>query len=421
MESASKPKQSLFTPLKELAFRRLFIGQVLSDFGNWLDFTALAVLVVYTWGLGVEAVASLMFTMSISWVLLGPFLSVWVDRLPRRSMMIASALLRAAVVGSMIFVPNLYVLLPLVFLKGVLGAVNYPARQSAIRELVPEPLIPQAVALNQISFRVTQIVAPSLGGGIIALSGLRSVFAVEVFVLVLAGLFFLGLPRLAGEGAEASKERNFWAEFREGFQHIAARRQLSVAITLISVGFFIVFLYDGLLTVWTKEMALGEASYGLLLAAMGLGNVIGAVAAGQWTFWRNTPFQMMAGMAVLAGLINLVIGMSGFGYFDWPLAVWLGVFLVFGIVGAASTVPFGYILQAETPQHLMGRVSAVSGSIQNGAVLGAPAAGALLANLMGLGGVFLLAGVLMVTLALLVLLFLPRIVATHDSKQAEVA
>ncbi|WP_366162750.1 hypothetical protein ABXS71_06885 [Bacillus infantis] len=78
-------KNGIFSPLKDKAFRSLFGAQVFSDLGNWLDFVALQVIVVYYWGLGESAIAAVIITLGIPWVLIGPFASVFVDRLPKKT------------------------------------------------------------------------------------------------------------------------------------------------------------------------------------------------------------------------------------------------------------------------------------------------------------------------------------------------
>lgn len=411
----STPAPSILAPLKLPAYRRLFGGQVFTDLSNWLDYTALIVLLVYFWGHGPGAIAALMVTIGIPWVFIGPLVSVWVDRWPRRTLMIYLVLIKLLVVIGFIFAPNLYVLLPLIFLRGVLGVMLVPARQGAIRSIVPEELLPGAVTLGELSMRLTQVLAPAIGGVVVAKTSPQVVFTSELAILAIAAIFLMRLPRLDNEPNPKDKEKgSFWAEFNEGLQHIKSRRILATAILLLATGFFMIFLYDGMLALWAKGIDLGESSYGLLMSAIGFGNIVGAIVAGQFAFWRKNPLQFIVLAAIFLGLINVAIGFGGLGYISSQTAVWVLAFLLFGIVGAAATVPFGYILQTETPNHLMGRVSGVASAISNGSMLAAPAIGAALAKFIGVGGVFAAAGALMTVMALIVLLILPRLVAGHQ-------
>ncbi len=172
-------KQTIFVPLRQRNYGKIFIAQVLSDLGNWLDFIALNTLIVYVWDLGPEAVAALVITFGLPWVLVGPIASVWIDRLPKRAVMISSDLIRIFIVLGLYWAPNIYVLLPLVFLKGSFGAIFDPARQSAIRMIVPKESLSQAISLSQFSVQSTEVFAPILGAVFVSMAGARSAFLVE--------------------------------------------------------------------------------------------------------------------------------------------------------------------------------------------------------------------------------------------------
>lgn len=76
-------KAGIFEPLKFRPFRSLFGAQLFSDLGNWLDFIALQVIVAYHWGLDETAIAAVIIVLGLPWVIIGPFASVFVDRLPK--------------------------------------------------------------------------------------------------------------------------------------------------------------------------------------------------------------------------------------------------------------------------------------------------------------------------------------------------
>lgn len=405
---------SMFSPLKKGPYKKLFVGELFSDTVDWLDFTALTVLVAYTWQLGPEALAALMIAIGLPWVVLGPLVSVWADRFAPRKVLLLCVSLRVVVIAGFLFSSNLYTLLPLVFLKGTIGSLFMPARQGAIRAIVPKDVMSEAISLSQLSSFGTKILAPALGGAVIAFSGTTAVFVLEIVFLFAALFFLIQLPVMERPVSEEQKA-GFWQEFREGLDHIRTSRMLAVSIFLGAVGLFLVFLYDGLLVLWSRGLTFGEAEYGMLMSAMGLGSVAGAVVTGQFNGWKQRPLRMMCFAAVTLGLINVVIGLGGLEIVTSPLGVWLALFLLFGIAGAVSAIPFGYILQAETPAHLIGRVSGVAAAAQNAASLFAPAVGAAVAKWLGVGGVFTGAGLLMTALAVITLLLIGRIESTSKN------
>lgn len=413
----------------------LFFSQLFSDFGGWLDMLVLSLLVAYNWGEGAMELAALNIVTGLPWLFLSPIVGVWADRLPRRAMMLVCTLLRVLVVLGIFFAPNLYVLLPLVFLKQTLGACFDPARQGALGDIVPKEEMAEAVTLITLLMNTTKVFAPSLGGLLVIWFDAYKVILLEAVVLLVATLFIMRLPQLRptpsassepAEGSEASgaeqpeaNKTSFWAEFRTGLIHIIKNRILSVAISIMSVRFFIVFLYDGILVLWTKTLDMDESAFGMVMSAVGLGSVLGALLAGRWKSWKQSPLRTMVSMTIFCGLFLILIGFGGLQYVSMPQWAWIGTFLLLGTIGALSSVPYGYLLQSQTPSHLMGRIAGVTNSLQTGSMLLAPALGAILADKMGVGSVFAIAGAAVSALAIAMLLVvLPRINSSVAAAQS---
>ncbi|MFD5851175.1 MFS transporter [Cytobacillus oceanisediminis] len=392
-------KPGIFKPLKLKSFRSLFGAQLFSDLGNWLDFIALQVIVAYHWGLDETAIASVIIVLGLPWVIIGPFASVFVDRLPKKAVMIVCLLLRIVFVGGLFYAPNLYILLLFVFLKGTVSALYDPARQSAIRMIVPDSMLPEAVTLSQLSVNTMKIAGPALGGGIIAVFGPKSPFLFEAAGFIAAIVFLLFLPSLTS--FEESDKRmaedytvktSYWKEFSEGIKHIFHTPLLRVSIILSSAAFFIIFLYDGLFIFIAKQIGFNEGNFGLLISAVGAGSVAGSLLLGHWTGWNRKPVHLMSSSAILSGTFIVAVGLGGLGLLNFPPLVWIIGACLLGLLGAGESVPYGYVLQSETPKQMMGRVSAAAMSLQTFSMLIAPAAGALLAKQLGTSFVMIGAG-----------------------------
>ncbi|MBS8264219.1 MFS transporter [Mesobacillus boroniphilus] len=387
-------KTGMFKPLRNKAYRSLFGAQVFSDLGNWLDFIAIQVIVAYHWGLGEAAIASVIIVMGIPWVIIGPLASVFVDKLPKKIFMISCLWLRILFVAGMFFAPNLYVMLLFVFLKAAVAALYDPARQSAIRHTVPEEELPEAVTLSQLSVNTMKIVGPALGGGMIALYGVRSPFVFEGAGFLIAIVLLLTLPKIETEdNLQEPQNGSYFKELSEGINHIFSASILKAAIILSSIAFFIIFLYDGLFIFVAQELGFVQEEFGLLVSSVGFGSVVGALLLGRWTDWKHKPIHIMASASVISGLLILVIGTGVMGLFELPKVLWMSGAFLLGILASAEGVPYGYVLQSETPKQMMGRVSAAAMSLQTFSMLVAPAAGALLAKWIGVSGVLIGAGI----------------------------
>lgn len=396
----------MFKPLRNKAYRSLFGAQVFSDLGNWLDFIAIQVIVAYHWGLGEAAIASVIIVMGIPWVIIGPLASVFVDKLPKKIIMISCLSLRILFVAGLFFAPNLYVLLLFIFLKATVAALYDPARQSAIRHTVPEDELPEAVTLSQLSVNTMKIVGPALGGGLIALYGVKSPFVFEAAGFLIAIILLLTLPKIETEDNQLeTRKASYFKELSEGINHIFSAGILKAAIILSSIAFFIIFLYDGLFIFVAQDLGFDQGEFGLLVSSVGFGSVVGALLLGRWTDWKHKPIHLMASASIISGLLIFVIGTGVMGLFELPKMLWMSGAFLLGILASAEGVPYGYVLQSETPKQMMGRVSAAAMSLQTFSMLVAPAAGALLAKWVGVSGVLVGAGIatfIMGTIALII-------------------
>ncbi|ASS74330.1 hypothetical protein CIG75_04585 [Tumebacillus algifaecis] len=402
-------KQTIFTPLKQRSFRTLFSAQVFSDTGNWFDIIALNLLVAYHWKMDIIANAAIDLAVAVPWVFLGPLLGVWADRLPRKPVMLICTLLRIAVVIGFIFAPNLPVLLALVFAKTVFSVLFDPARQGLFRQVVPEAELAEATALSQMCSNATKILGPTIGGLLMAVASPTYVFVTEAILYGIALIFLLRLPNVKLATVEGKQEeKNFWRELKEGIQHVRKKRIMMVAITLAALNLFFVFLYDAFFAPLTLALQLGQVGYGLIVSSFGIGAVAGALLSGQWTWWKRNPLHMMCFALLFGGSMVVVIGLGGMGIINGSIAFWCVVCLLVGALGAGNAVPFGYILQSETPPELMGRVFSVSNAMQGVMLLSAPMLGVALGRWLGIGAVFAFSGVMLVLTAIAFLIYMKK-------------
>lgn len=406
----------IFKPLKFRSFRSLFGAQIFSDLGNWLDLITLQVIVAYHWGLDEMALAAVIIALGLPWVIIGPFASVFVDRLPKKQMMVICLFLRILFVGGLFFAPNLYVLLIFVFLKGTVAGIYDPARQSMIRFTIPDDHLPEAVTLSQLSSNTMKIMGPALGGGIIALFGAKSPFLFEAVGFFIAILLLLTLPNMDEQETNAkNKSKNinrdnghFWKELLDGIKHISYTPLLKSSVILSSIAFFIIFLYDGLFVFIAQNLGFTEGNFGLLISALGLGSVSGSLLMGNWTHWKRKPLHLMSSAFLFSGSLIITIGLGSIGIVNLPQVGWvIGAFFL-GFMSSSESAPYGFVLQSETPKHMMGRVSAVATSLQTFSMLIAPAAGSLLAKWIGVSIVLIGAGGATCLLGTIVLIFIAR-------------
>jgi predicted MFS family arabinose efflux permease len=391
-------------PLRLREYRLLFSGQCVSNLGDWLDFIALAVLIAYVWEMGPSALAALSIAIAVPWVFVAPLSGVLVDRWPKKSVLIGSDLVRAAIVACLIVAPSLPVLLILVFLKTTVATFFGPAEQATIRMLVPESQLHSANALSQLVQQSTKVIGPALGGLLVAVTSPRVAFGVDaatflVSAAILARMRPIDDPRAGRDDGEEDDEEEggYWAELREGLAYIAGRRALILCIAGFGATIFLLFCFDTLSPLAFQQLGVSRALFGLAVAGIGAGGIIGTIAVGRYGGEVN-PFVLLGGGTVVVGGCVALVGLALVSDLGLPPWFWTPLLMVVGIASAGILVASPTIIQKETPPELMGRVSTSATSIPTGLQMFAPIAGAALAEWQSVGFVFSSAGAALVLL-----------------------
>jgi MFS family permease len=388
----------------------LWSGQVISDLGDWLDFLALIALIVYRWDLGASALAALSVTVAVPRIIVGPIAGVWVDRWPRRTVMVVADIARAVIVAGLVFAPDLIAVLVLVFFKGVFSAAFGPARQASVRSTVPDDDLLAASSLGSLSVQVGKVFGPVLGGILVATAGPRAAFVVDSATFLVSALLLAQLPRLqaAPRTQTDESEPSFWTELREGIGYIVHRAALTIAIGSMSAALFMIFIIDSIGVLALRQLGVTEALFGVAVASIGLGTALGALAVSQWGR-RYSPFrimgigQLVSGLAVAALGGAVVLSVRGTGL-EWVL-----IYMITGLSAAAVMVSYSYIIQIATPRELMGRVASSAEGVQTTFQLMAPPLGAALTQIYGVGVVFAAAGLALAIVGACVMLTSSRV------------
>ena len=157
----------------------------------------------------------------------------------------------------------------------------------------------------------------------------------------------------------------------------------------------------------------------LAIGSVGFGTAVGAILVSQWGM-RLHPFVVMGSGKLIAGLLVAVVGAAAMVQANAAGLTWIPVWLGIGLAGAAIFVPYGYILQHETPPEMMGRVFASANGLQTIFQLAAPVLGAALAEIVGIGFVLAVFGLGLAVVGLAVLLIRPPVGEGHRDVESSV-
>ncbi|MFB7142177.1 MFS transporter [Gottfriedia sp. NPDC056225] len=401
---------NLLSPLKVRAFRFLYLGQVVSDLGNWMSFMALMILFTYHWKLPPEKLALVPITLSLPWILLSPFSGVWVERFSKRNLMIFCDFIRSILSFSMLFTNNFWVLLVIICLIQSAATFFDPAKQVAIKTYVPEPFLIKANALSQISLHLSKIIAPSIGGILITIHNPSLVFMTNSVSFFLSALLLMKLPKTdySNSMLNKSKKGTFLKEIVTGFQKIFTNTLLCMAVCSMFFTTFLVFIYDSFIALWSKELGIAVSSFSLQISGISLGSLLGAVIVGQFGN-RIQPIKLLFISPFFIGLFFSIIGLGGIHIVTFHEWLWLSIWSLIGFLGASIPISYGTILQTTTPTIHLGKIYSSAQSILNIPTFVAPLIGAWIVRTLGIGYVFLLSGIFFTLFSITGLVILRRI------------
>lgn len=342
--------------LRHRDFRLFFAGQGVSQVGTWLQLIATSWLVYRLSGsafmLGLAA-----FAMQIPFLVLAPLAGVFVDRLDRRRVLLATNAIAAVQAATMFALVASGAVQPWHLIAGnlVLGVVNAcdaPARQSLLIQLVGGRAdLASAIALNSVMMNGARFVGPMLGGTIIAAFGERWGFGANAlsYAAMLLALHHIAAPPPRPAPAESGLARQLAAGARYAYGFLPARSALLLlTATSLTVGSYVALMP------WFAQEAFGGDSrtLGLLISCAGAGAVTGLVYLALRSGIRGL-FRLIAWTAAGSGAALCVFAWAPTLALAGPALYFVGLGLM---LTAAST---NTILQSIVPDELRGRVAAL--------------------------------------------------------------
>jgi MFS family permease len=348
----------LLQPLRSRSFRLYWLGQATSAYGDQVLLVALALQVLRLGGgareLGLVNAAAGGFL-----VVLMPVAGVVVDRMPRRAVMIASDLVRLAVLGylgvaSLAGSLRIGSLTAAAALYGAADAFFWPAKTAIVPELVVRDHLMPANSLSSSADRSSLVVGPGIGGLLVATAGPGTAFLFDAatFAVSAGCLLAIGRRGMLPRAPAPAAPRRLLGDLRDGVHEVMRHRWLWVTILLFT---FIVFLVVGpeevLLPVYLEQRFQAAEAFGLLVACAGLGAVGGALLTGLVRPVRRGRW------AYSGGLLS-ALALAGFALAGevWQLALLAGVW---GVGIEAFQVIWDTSVQELVRPEALGRVSSL--------------------------------------------------------------
>jgi MFS family permease len=374
-------------------FRTLWLAQFVSNVGSWMQTVGAQWLITQQSG-SAGLVALVQTAASLPVLLLGIPAGALADIVDRRKLLVFAQVVMFTAAGLLASLTalgrmNSSGVLALTFVLGCGTALMSPAWQAIQPELVAtRDQIPAAAALGGVNMNVARAIGPALGGLVVALAGTASVFAINAasFFVTLAALSTWHRPAAA---RPLAAERMVPA-IRAGYRYVRhaprIRRILGRSLLYVPCA---AALWALLPVAAHQQLGMGVGGYGLLLAAVGAGAVLGAAllprVRGQWSSNRT-----LAGGGILLAMTLAVLALVSIPWL-------VGVILVFsGLAWVGVLSILNAQMQVTAPEWVRARALAVYLTIfQGGLAIGAAVWGTL-ADVIGLRQALLVAAAVLV-------------------------
>lgn len=370
-----------FASLANRDFRFLLAGTMGMQIGSWSQMIGQGWLINDLTHSAIQ-LGLISFIRGIAMLAASPFGGLVSDMFDRRSAVIAGTLLAALnglvlavlVATGAVEVWHLYMMAAV---DGVLNALNQPARQALVYDVVGKDELTNAVALSSVGGNIMRVVGPSLAGALIGISGVAACFIFQAVCYVLSAVVSLLIrPAPRADKRIASLKDSLLG----GFSYARHHREIVLLLLVSMIPSLLVYPYVGFVPVFASDVLhVGAFQYGILMTAVGVGSIPGAFMAANMSHVGNKGRILIITSAGYMGMV------AAFALSPW-FALAFACLAAAGVANAIQNTLNSTLVQFSVSDEYRGRVSAVYfmtggltpfGSLAMGALIalfGAPAA-----------------------------------------------
>lgn len=346
------PRAGAFRALRHRNFQLFFGGQFTSLIGTWMQMVAQGWLVLKLTNSALM-LGLVSFAGYVPILVVALFAGVVVDHVDRRRLIITTQILlmlsafTLAVLtwAGVVRVEHVAILAAF---NGLVTAFDMPARQAFVVEMVGRDDMPNAIALNSMIFNGARVVGPAIAGVLIGVIGVAGCFFLNgaSYLAVIWSLWEMALEARPATPIAG----NMLLRLREGFAYVRRHRASFYLLLLIAINAGFGMQYSVLIPIFASDVLHGAArTYGFLLAAQGIGALVGSLVLARCTTDRALRLNLMV------GLFSAAAGIFVFGFSPW---IWLSMVaqMVIGAGLISHTATSNTMLQLFVSDELRGRV-----------------------------------------------------------------
>jgi MFS family permease len=338
--------------LRHRNFQLYIVSQLLSGMGTWMQIIAQGWL-VYQLSQSELILGIVGFASAVPALIITPWAGVAVDTISRRKLMVitqSAAMVLALILAALTFtgIVQVWHVIVLAALLGAVNAVDGPARQAFVVDMVGREDLPNAIAINSMTFNSARVIGPAVGGFLLATVGADWCFLINgiSFLAVIVALLMMALPPHKGNGNRVPP----WKQLRSGLAY-AVRTNEVAALLLLSLNLSLFGITYGTVLPAFVDSVLGQgpAAFGAMNMASGIGAVSAAVVI---TFFGDRGHRG-AWLSRLSLAYPLILFAFAFNV-SYPIALLLSALLGFGFMGQFTLI--NTLLQTQIVDEMRGRV-----------------------------------------------------------------
>lgn len=351
-------------------FRLFFIGQWISQVGNWMTLVAQTLLVLKLTDSGI-ALGVLAVAQFGPILIIGPWAGLIADRSDKRRLLMVVqtlAMVQSFVLAAIAFGdhPSVVAIYAVAFVGGVTVAFDNPARRAFVVEMVPEGDMPNAVSLNSAVMTSSRIFGPALAGLAITQAGFGWAFLIDgvSYVAVLVMLAMMNKAELRPAPVlERAK-----GQIREGLRYARSVPALWIPLVMMAVVGTLSFNFQVVFPLFAiRDLEGTDQTFTLLFSVISVGSLIGALAAARR---HEVEVRVVALSAIAFGVA------MGFMAFAPNVGVAAVVSVVVGVGSISFLTTSTAIVQMRAEPTMRGRVLALQGMVFLGSTpIGGPMLG----------------------------------------------
>jgi len=313
-----------FSSLRIRNFRLFFVGQLVSNSGNWLTIVALTLLVLHRTDRG-TAVGLLSACQFGPMLVLSAWAGLVADRVDKRRLLCLTQGLemgQSATLAALAFIPGIpLVVFYLVALAGgVMLAFDNPARRSFVNEMVDRPNVTNAVTLYSALVNLSRIFGPTVAGLLVVSLGFGWCFTIDAvsYVGVLTALVMMR----PGELYRGAPSRRGPGQIRAGLRYIRRAAELRISFVVLLVIGAVSYNFTVVFPLFVeKGLHRGDAAYAFLYAVFSAGSVIGSLFVARRS---EVGMRSIVGGAALFGVAMIGLALSPGMTVAYPVAALVG-------------------------------------------------------------------------------------------------